>query len=391
MRIAVITKAPFPDGNASSTYILNVCRVMERCGHHVTVLGCRRGLKTDYPIEGAFDGIEYVNFDSVRRGKVLTYLYDNFFERYAIHKLRRLGDQDVVFLYGGTVTVASALKRYCERKNMKFGAFECEWFTKDSFSSQVSQKHITDIVNLIPYAAKNADVAILISSYLTKYFLSCNVPSIMIPNIVDLADEKWNVRRSDVPCDKMKIAYAGIPGVGKDELGTVIKAIELLPEQLKEKVELHVYGPGDEEMMFYLKPQGVETLPSNVICHGRQKQDLIPECLNECHYTVLIRKPGQRANAGFSTKMVESFAAGIPFIANITGDIATYLKDGENGIVVADDSVEACRDALIRAWELLCKNTEMRAAAYKTAQDNFDYRLYVDTMRDFLSDIQDEA
>ena len=388
MRIAVITKAPFPDGTAPSTYILNVCRVMERCGHHVTVLGCRRGHMTDHPVEGVFDGIEYINFDSVRRGKMLTYLYDNFFERYAIEMLRRLGNQDIVFLYGGTVTVASVLKRYCERKNMKFGAFECEWFTKDSFSSQVSQKHITDIVNLIPYAAKNADVAILISSYLTKYFLSCNVPSIMIPNIVDLADEKWNVRKSAAACDKLKIAYAGIPGVGKDELGTVIKAIELLPENFKEKVELHVYGPDEEKMKFYLNLQGVEAVPSNVICHGKQKQDQIPERLNECHYTILIRKPGQRANAGFSTKMVESFAAGIPFIANITGDIATYLKDEENGIVVADESVEACRAALIRAWELLDKNSEMRVAAYKTAQDNFDYRIYVDAMKDFLSGIR---
>lgn len=83
MRITVISKAPFPDGTAPSTCILNVCRVMGRCGHHVTVIGCRRGHMTDYTVEGIFDGTEYVDFDSVRRGRVLTYLYDNFFERYA--------------------------------------------------------------------------------------------------------------------------------------------------------------------------------------------------------------------------------------------------------------------------------------------------------------------
>lgn len=384
MNIVILSTAPFPDGNASSTYLLNMCRTIVAAGHGVTVVGCRRTLKTEFPLNGEYEGIKYINFDANAHNKVVVYVYNLYFEVYAKYILRKLKNADAVFLFGTTVPVAKTVRTHCHRKKIKFAGFNCEWFTEDSFAKNVSKRHVQGTVGLIPYMAQNADAAILISSLLTDYFKAQGVHSVMIPNIVDLTDDKWNVRAEVKSQSKLKIAYAGVPGVGKDELGVAIKAIGAMPENLRDNTELHVYGSDENQMASYLKTQEIDILPPYVICHGRQKQDQIPALLNECHYTVLIRKPSLRTNAGFSTKMVESFAAGIPFIANITGDIATYLKDGENGIVVADESVEACRDALVRAWEMLDNNSRMREAAYKTAQDNFDYRLYVNDMKDFL-------
>ncbi|MBQ8320987.1 MAG: glycosyltransferase [Clostridia bacterium] len=387
MNILILSTAPFPDGNASSTYILNVCRTMVACGHNVTVVGCRRTIKTEYPLNGEYEGIKYVNFDATAHNKLVMYVYNLHFEVYAKHILRKLEKPEVVFLYGGIESTAKAVRKYCHRRSIKFGGFNCEWYTEECFSATVSKRHVKGTVGLIPYVAKNADAGILISSLLTDYFKEQGTHAVMIPNIVDLTDEKWNVKKDVDEPNKLKIAYAGVPGVGKDELGTVVRAIGEMPEELKAKTELHVYGPDEKGLLSYLKTQGIDEVPNYVVCHGRQKQDEIPAKLNECHFTVLIRKPTRRANAGFSTKMVESFAAGIPFIANITGDIGTYLKDGENGIVVADESVEACRDALIRAWEMLDKNPKMRKSAYETAVQNFDYRLYSDAMGRFLSKI----
>ena len=386
MNIVILSTSPFPDGNASSTYILNVCRTMVACGHGVTVVGCRRSNHTDFPLCGEYDGIKYINFDVSAHNKVVMYVYNLHFEVYATHILRKLKNVDMVLLFGGTLQVAKTVRRYCKRIKKIFGTLDCEWFTEDCFSSRVSKSYVNGTVKYTPYVAHNSDCSILISSLLEKYYRENGVHSVMIPNVVDLTDEKWKVRK-EVDNNKLKIAYAGSPSVGKDELGVAIKAIGAMPENLRDNTELHVYGPDENQMASYLKTQEIDILPPYLICHGRQKQDQIPALLNECHYTVLIRKPSLRTNAGFSTKMVESFAAGIPFIANITGDIATYLKDGENGIVVTDESVEACRDALVRAWEMLDNNSRMREAAYKTAQDNFDYRLYVNDMKDFLEKI----
>jgi glycosyltransferase involved in cell wall biosynthesis len=126
-------------------------------------------------------------------------------------------------------------------------------------------------------------------------------------------------------------------------------------------------------------------IPNNVICHGRAKQIDIPRYINGCHYTVLIRKPSLRTNAGFSTKMVESFAAGVPMIANITGDIGSYLKNGVNGIVVEDDTVKACAEAIQKALNALDKNDDMRSCAFETAEIYFDYRKYINLMKGYLS------
>ena len=90
MKIAIISKSAFPEGNASATYILNVSRVIKICGNDVTVFGCYRGLQTSYPIEGTIEGIKYHNFDAVKHSKIFTYLYDNWFDRYAIKKLSKI-------------------------------------------------------------------------------------------------------------------------------------------------------------------------------------------------------------------------------------------------------------------------------------------------------------
>ena len=87
MNIVILTKAPFPDGNAASTYILNVCRTIAASGHHVTVFGCRRGLKTTYPLSGTIEGIDYINFVTERHNKAVVYLFDNYWDIYAKHKL----------------------------------------------------------------------------------------------------------------------------------------------------------------------------------------------------------------------------------------------------------------------------------------------------------------
>ena len=389
MNILVVSRAPFPDGNAASTYILNVCRTIKSAGHNVTVIGCRRGGQTDFAVNGELEGIKYVNFDTTKHPKVLVYLFDNYWERYALHMLSRFKKTDIVFLYGGKKRDAEAVCRYCKRHGIKYGAFNSEWFMPESFSKDISRKYVEEMTSLIPFNAENADVAIQISTLLTNYFKEHNVKTIMVPNLVDLRDKKWDCRCEKAAGDKLKLAYAGIPDVGKDELVTVIEAIALLPENLKKRTELHIWGANRQNMETHLGDRKglLQELSGNIFIYGRAKQSDIPRLINDCHFTVLIRKPSLRTNAGFSTKMVESFAAGVPVMANLTGDIGSFLKDGINGIVVRDESTEACMEAIKKAHELLENNPQMRKSALQTAETEFDFHKYNDAMKQFLQDI----
>ena len=389
MKIAVFCKAPIPEGSAPSTYVLNVCRVMQACGHEVTVFGCLRSKPSRFPVNGEIDGVVYRNFPTFQKHKLLAYLYDNCWGNWVVKTLSQFDKPDLVFLYGGLTSEAKVIHNYCKKKGILYGAFNAEWYTPESFSLATSKSHVEQAMGLIPYNAAHADVAIQISTLLTKHFQENGVKTIFIPNIVDLTEPKWDCRKLAVQDGVLRLAYAGVPGVGKDELATVVRAIGLLPADKREKTQLHIYGPDEKGLLAYLQSQEIDAIPSYVICHGRQKQNEIPAKLNECHFTVLIRKPSLRTNAGFSTKMVESFAAGIPMIANYTGDIATYLQDGVNGIVVADDSAEACMHALIRAFNMLENNHMMRQAAIVTAKEHFDYRKHIDPMQQFLKAAQE--
>jgi len=389
MNIVILSRSPFPEGNAASTYILNVCRVLTSCGHNVTVIGCRRNLINDFPPSGSFENVKYHNFDATKRSKVMVYLFDNFWGHYAVHTLSKMKNVDIVFLYGETKYVAERINKYCKKHGIKYGAFNCEWYTPDCFSKSVRKRIVAGTVELIPYNAEHADVAIQISSLLTNYFVEHNVKTIMLPNLVDLESDKWQGCRSEVGAEKLKLAYAGVPGVGKDELGVVIEAIGSLSDEQRSRVELHIWGIDSKYLEKYLGENAhlLVDYPDCFICHGRAKQEDIPKLINECHYTVLIRQPSLRTNAGFSTKMVESFASGVPFMANITGDIGTYLKDGFNGIIVEDASASACRDAIERALGLLEQNSAMRDNAYKTAVESFDYRRYISRTKEFFDSI----
>lgn len=389
MNIVILTPSPFPDGNAASTYVLNCCRVMTACGHHVTVIGCRRGLQTPYPARGTFEGIDYINFETEKHPKPLVYLFDKVWYGYELYRLSRLKNTDIAFLYGQTKTASDKIHRYCKKRGIKFGAFNCEWYSPESFGSGIAPRRVRDMVDLIPFNAEHADVAIQISTLLTSYFEEHHVKTIMLPNMVDLQDKKWDCRIENAGTSKLKLAYAGVPGVGKDELGVVIEAMCLLPEPCRSRTELHIWGLDTAGVEAYMGEKGglLRDLAGCVVCHGRANQADVPRLINECHYTVLIRKPSLRTNAGFSTKMVESFAAGVPVMANLTGDIGDYLKDGINGIVVQDDSVQACAVAIERAFTMLDKNPSMRVHARKTAEDVFEYHNFINQTDAFFQRI----
>lgn len=363
---------------------------MVAAGHNVTVVGCRRGTKTNFPVNGEFDGIKYTNFDTTRYPKVVVYLFDNFWGKYALRMLSRFPETDVVFLYGETKSAAEAIFRDCKRREMLYGAFNSEWYTRESFSKNISSRYVEDSISLIPFNAEHADVAIQISTLLTNYFKEHGVKTIMMPNLVDLSDEKWKFRQEKVGGEKLKLAYAGAPSVGKDELATVIEAMTLLPEDLKKRTELHIWGSDMKYLENYMgeKRGLLSDLADNIFAYGKAKQSDIPRLINGCHFTVLIRNPSRRTNAGFSTKMVESFAAGVPVMANLTGDIGSFLKDGVNGIVVRDESLDACMEAIKKAHETLANNPQMRKAAYQTAENEFDFHKYNDVMKEFLQNLK---
>ena len=100
-----------------------------------------------------------------------------------------------------------------------------------------------------------------------------------------------------------------------------------------------------------------------------------------------MRSEEQRyAKAGFPTKFAESLATATPIICNATSDIADYLKDGQNGFWVADGSSTAFATVLRKAIKLSYEQRcWMQLKARETAEEYFDYRVYVDDLAQFMN------
>jgi len=100
----------------------------------------------------------------------------------------------------------------------------------------------------------------------------------------------------------------------------------------------------------------------------------------------LLRPLLRYAQAGFPTKFVESLNAGLPVIANLTSDLNLYLKDGYNGFVLNNYSVDELVSK-IRFIMSLPKSSfnQLRINSKRTAVENFDYRLYTKKFDAFLN------
>jgi glycosyltransferase involved in cell wall biosynthesis len=121
---------------------------------------------------------------------------------------------------------------------------------------------------------------------------------------------------------------------------------------------------------------------------GKVAMDDVPGFYRNADFSILLREDKRYAHAGFPTKLVESLSCGVPLITNDTSDIKKYIKNGFNGFILENHSVEEiieCLENLI----LLSENEKdvMKENAKKTSLENFDFNQYSKRFRHFLHNI----
>lgn len=218
------------------------------------------------------------------------------------------------------------------------------------------------------------DGAIVISEFLRRYY-GARVPVCVVvpPTIVKANDGQVE---TVPPAQPLRLVYAGTPG-RKDLLGPVIGAVgDVDPNG--DRIRFDILGP-TEGVARALLPAG-QGMPPSVRCHGAIPQSEVARRVTEAHFSVLLRPDTRTSHAGFPTKFVESVAAGVPVIANLTSDLGRYLGDGRNGLVVQGETRAEVGTTLARALELGPDELmAMRARARDTAA-LFDHQRYVNEL-----------
>jgi glycosyltransferase involved in cell wall biosynthesis len=230
-------------------------------------------------------------------------------------------------------------------------------------------------------AATLADRVIVVSSHLQRHFEQRGAPVMVVPPQVDC--DVFTAPSPPAPSPpaldtRLRLLYAGTPG-SKDMLEVLAEGLRRLPLHDRARIELVIAGLDRAQAVGRsdLRPLSLNALGDAVTFLGRIPRAAVLDELSRSHFSVLIRPTGGYADAGFPSKVPESLAAGCPVLLNHTSDLARYVRDGVEGIVLggstADDVLRGLRRALALddvAWR------RMSDAARSRARESFDYRAW---------------
>jgi glycosyltransferase involved in cell wall biosynthesis len=287
-----------------------------------------------------------------------------------------------VLLYGGSAQYAARLSYWCRRNRVPLVADVVERYDPHHMpGGRLGPLYLSAETAFRVYYPRLSGV-IAVSSFLENHFRERGARVLRVPPTLDVRGLHLETggRRFDDDATRTVFTYAGVPG-GKDLLADIIRAVEWVNSAGGE-CTLHVLGPSEAQLRRLL---GGQAVPMNVRSFGAVAQHRVGRLLQQADFSVLLRTPKRFAHAGFPTKFGESMANATPVIANVTSDIADYLRDGIEGLVCPDHRTEALVPVLWRAIELGAgQRRAMRLAARERALTSFDYRRYVQPLGTFI-------
>ena len=186
---------------------------------------------------------------------------------------------------------------------------------------------------------------------------------------------------SNITC----VAFSGSLGNGKEKIGPLAEALDKMGEDRKNFV-FEFYGPSEQQIKDNIGNDALyQRIHGSFHINGRIPQKDVYKKIAKADFTFFFREKRRSSDAGFPTKLAESFAVGTPVITNETGSINKYLFNHKNGLLIQELSVNNIIDALhyIRSIDD-DEYQEMRAAARTVAEQSFDYRSYVNGLKDFF-------
>jgi len=290
-----------------------------------------------------------------------------------------------IIVYHGCAPLLLALRRFCRRRRVALIADCTEWYSPSHITGGPFGPFRWDCELRLRWLQKRTDGVIVVSSYLQEYYESAGIPTLRVPPLVDLEERKWDVLpAARIDSDTLTLTYGGTPG-RKDLIGNAIRALPGLRQE-GIPVRLKLLGPSREAVERLLNDVVVvQETRTSVECLGQVPHEEVPQQLATADFSILQRPDERFAHAGFPTKVVESLSSGVPVLANPTSDIARYIRDGEEGLLLRDCTTPAFCEGVRRAWRLPreCRGA-MRVAARRRAEVAFDYRRHVSRLDEFL-------
>ena len=388
--VLLFSNFDLPESNANAIRVFNFAKMLREHNFEPIIYGvtyCNKEL------EGVFEELRYKLIKLPRSNGLMSIFRVIKMKKLISDELKIINKKfkvDAIILSNIYFDSSKVFINFSKKNKVPIIVNSVEWYDKNNNQFKGLYGPIKFIKNRI--ALKHIHVKmkniIAISTLLEEYYKSkkCNV--ITIPTVVDLKHYE-TINKMHKLDNKIKLCYAGSPAK-KDLIINFVYALLDMDKSVSKNFELNLYGFDLDALYKYgLKSNEVEDLKGIVKCHGRIPYSEVKKKIAESDFTILVRPQKRYANAGFPTKVGESFACGTPVISNITSDLGKYLIDMKNSIICKDETVESCKQALLKTLEIETKEySKMRMDAYKTASDFFSYHVYSMLLYDFINKIK---
>ncbi|MBC5784867.1 glycosyltransferase [Ramlibacter sp. USB13] len=388
--IAYVGPFGFPNGGAAARRVLGNAQSLLKAGFRVVVAS---GQKTDSRERTEYlPGIEVVSLgerSAEHWPRPLRRFRYAAMGRATVAWLDSHGIPPVaVILYSGYTPYLLRLTPWSRRRGIPLIFDAVEWYQSSHPLLSLVSPYQWNIELAMRYLVKQVDGVIAISSYLARYYEKACCPVVMVPPTLDTdAVPEPPVETGGEP---LQLCYTGTPGAKKDLVDVAIEAV-LTADLEGRKVLMHIAGISESELLALpsLRRRNLSYIPPSIRSHGTLPQAQAMALVRECDFSVLIRPDNRVSRAGFSTKFVESFAVGTPVIANLSGDLGDYLRDGETGLICEGPTTRQFTMALQRALQLPpAQRRSMRSRCREVAATFFDYRTHADSLGMFIGSFQ---
>lgn len=387
-KILICTTTHFPNHDAGSIYYTNIGKCLVDDGDKILFVG--NGF-TDYKktIIDEKTGFSYLSLRNSKKNVISKIISHLFIKSRIINFIfKHSSDIDLLLLDGSfSVNQYNKIINHFKKKqlNTKIVIGILEKYSLDEFDNKlpIVWSMVKNNNRFIDRFNNKESLVLVISSCLEQVFKARGLNCVRVPFIFDSATminylEKSKITKSN---EKIRIIYAGHPS-NKDLLCNIFLGITMLPAEYLHRIYVDIIGVKNN----YFIERGINSellskYSDSIKIWGKLDHQHVEELYKIADYSILVRDDEKQfSKAGFPTKISESLYYNVIPITNISSDLAMYLFDQKNSIIIKGYNTDEICNALIVAIESYGNIGKMRIEAQNTLVEHLSIKSNKDNL-----------
>lgn len=374
----------FPEKDAAAVRVHLVSECFKKAGFNVELLSWAEGSPEE---QHEYQGFKYRCMAEFRTGSVNIFfrLFNFLFLGkktvfWLLRNRRVLKEIKILVAYNPPVLFSLAVYLLSRIYKFRLILDSTEWYES---SHLIGGKYgIAAIENWVRMrcAYRLFQNVIAISDFLSRYYTEVfKAFTIKVPAMCESISGESKRRASLGP---VNLLYAGNAGK-KDRLEEVIRCLPYWNKYSSKHVRLDIYGMEDSDFQKLVLNAKLHDSNEFITVHGKVPRSEIFAAYKSADFSVLFRENKRYALAGFPTKAVESWAAGVPVLTNAIGDLKRYCAVN-NSVVLDLDNIKTGFLAILDEYDLSLSN-QFREGSIETAQKEFSIESNFDNIFQFIN------